>query len=188
MLITKARPAAPLILSEAAQIIPDAGSPGKPCLLTISGSSGLELNLLNITATGFVTPLQEGALTLMLYGQANFANAPAPDLNIAKWILMAQTPPETIGRPVDPQTTQWMIQGTRLMFYFGSGKMQGETLSNIADQPLAAVKLNNPLLGLKSNIDPIAYFAIGALFTPSVEPLTPGQSCTMKNLILNDGT
>ena len=185
MLITSARPAAPLTLSEVPQIIADAGEPTKPCLLSIAGDSKLQLQLLNITATGWVDPKQAGRLTLILYGTRNEAHMEAPNRNIALWTQMAVTPPEQIGRPVDPEKTQWMMQGTRLMFYFGNGKMQGESLSNIADQPIPAVKLDNPLLGLQPNLDPVAYFAIAAAFTPDADPLADLQVVQMVNFTLS---
>jgi hypothetical protein len=192
-MITKAPPAAPLNLTTAAQIVRAASPAGTPCLLTISGASSLELALLNITATGFCTPNQAGMLTLMLYGQPNIPHAVPPGTAPGTgWVLMAETPPEPVGGATDPHTTQWMIQGTRLMFFLdrgeaGGGKMQGEALSNIADHPEPAANLTNALTGLLPNIDPVAVFAIGALFTPDVPPIGAAPVFQMTSFTLSDG-
>src|SRR5580704_8006349 len=170
-LITKARPAAPLALTDTVQIIADAGNPKAPCTLGVSGSSNFQLRLFNVTATGFTTPNQAGRLTLVLFGLPNAVNAPAPSLDPSTWTQLASTPPEPVGRAQDPASTQWMMQGTRLMYYLGSGKLQGESLSNIADNPVPAEGIES-LLGLKANVDPVCVFAIGAYFTPEEDPIT----------------
>jgi hypothetical protein len=184
-LITKAPPSAPLDLTAAAQIIQDAAAPGTPNILTISAASGHQLSLLDITAIGHIQPNQPGTLTLMLYGQANIPDGPDPTIDPASWTLMATTPPEPIGGATDPAVTQWMIQGTRMMYFLESGKMQGESLSNIASHPVPAADLETPLTGLVPHLDPVAMFAIGALFTPDVPPIGAAPVCTMTSFTLS---
>jgi hypothetical protein len=186
MLITKARPAAALNLTTAPAIIAEAGSPQKPCLLSLSGASNFALKLFSVTATGFITPGQAGLLSLILYGQPNVPNL-TPKLVPSTWVAMATTPGEPVGGVSDPVSTQWMIQGVRMMYYLSSGKMQGESLSNIAAHPIPAAILDNPLLGLLPNIDPVCMFAIGAFFAPDVPPIGTAPICQLTDFYLSDG-
>jgi hypothetical protein len=187
-IVTKSRPAAALTLTEDVQIVPAADNANAPCILTISGASDFQLRLFNVTATGFITPNQAGRLSLVLFGLPNAPNMPKPGLDPTQWVAMATTPGEPVGRPQDPLSTQWMLQGTRMMFYLASGKMQGETSSNIADNPVPAQNLDNTQLGLVKNLDPVCLFAIGASFAPEVDPITaPAPLVQLVHFELTDG-
>lgn len=166
-LVTKAPPAAPLTLDPAnsARVIADAANPNLPCVLAVSGSSDFQLRMFRIIATGYTRINQPGKLAIILFAKANAPNADPPSLDYGDWHVIGGSPAEPVGGPDDPPSTMWMIKGENMLFYYGSGKLQGEVSSNVADNPVAAFKIE-ALTGLVKGIDPVMYFAVGAYFVP----------------------
>jgi hypothetical protein len=176
MMIAKAPPAQPLtLLDQSAHMFLDA-TPNLPnptaCMLTLPNTASLELQLLNITATGLVKANQDCIFTVSLYAYVNNPKAsgpPAPDPH-ALWTIMAQSYGEAIGGTDDFIETQWMLQANNLMFNFSSGKMQGTYQSNIADDPIDPQNLSNAIVGLEP-LSPIMWLAICPSFVPTPPPL-----------------
>jgi hypothetical protein len=170
-ILATAPPAAPLtLLSTNPAFFMDAALNSKdPCMLTIPASSKLELNLLNVTVTGLVKPGQEGDVSIGLYCYVNGSKTPPPTADPSQgWIVLGMTDPEDVGAVGDPVETQFMFQGSNLMFNFSSGKLQGTFQSNIASSPVAPVRLQNPVYGL-IDISPVVWFAVAAHFTPTAD-------------------
>jgi len=173
--ITKAPPSAPLAL--------EAGTPALfmkrdeekvPCVLTLSGSSGLELTPFNVVATGTVKPASAGTVILTLYGMAkDSAGEDAADPSA--WLPLASSIAEPIGGAGDPEQTMWMIKGEELMVYTESGKLQGTFKSNVADNPSTAINLAEHPEDIEAGKDPLYIFAVGASFTPEVTEEASGR-------------
>jgi hypothetical protein len=123
-----------------------------------------------VSATGYITVPASGKLAILLLGRANTPLADAPPLDPTQWTTLGTSGPLAIAGP----TSQWYVQGVRMMFYFGSGKLHGEIIFRIGDNaPLPSVDLT-PITGLMKGIDPSFYLAVGASFTPnSVTPPPP---------------
>lgn len=170
MLITKAPPAAPIVLNSAVlQLFMSATDPTKVCFLPIPGQSKLDMQLLNVTATGTVKANQPGTVQIGLFAWANVPNIAPPNGNSANWVMLGASPAEPIGGATDLVATSWMIRGQDLLFNLSSGKMQGTFLSNVADNPVAAADLTTNPNNLLANISPVVLFAIGARFTPTAD-------------------
>lgn len=161
MLITKAPPAQPITLN-AAEMELFRDTSGEPCLLSIPASSGLDLMLLDVVASGSVKANQPGTLQVGLFALANQPNMGTPTVNTGDWVLIGSCPAE----PVEAGPTSWMIAGQDLMYNLANGKMQGTFLSNVADAPIAAADLNTNPNDLRGDVSPVMYFAVGAMFTP----------------------
>jgi hypothetical protein len=148
-----------------ARIITDADNPNVPCTLAISGASDFQLRMFRIIASGYTKIEQPGKLSVILFGRINAPGAEPPSLNYADWTVLGGSPGEPVGGPDDPKSTMWMIMGERMMFYYGSGKLQGEVSSNVADNPVQSWKIT-PLTGIVKGIDPVLHLAVGAFFVP----------------------
>ena len=131
-----------------------------PTTVTLPGSSNFDLTLFNVTATGSVKPAGPGTLILTLFGAAK------PTGGNAAWLPIAQSIAEPIGGPAELGETMWMIEGSDLMIFLGSGKMQGTFKTNIASNPQPPLDLWHHS-GDIEDTDPLYVFAIGASFTPS---------------------
>ena len=134
-------------------------SPDFPTSVALPGSSNLDLTLFNVTATGSVKPTVPGTLQITLYG------APKPTGQLDAWLPLASSLPEPIGGAEDPKETMWMVEGSDLMIFTGSGKLQGTFRSNIASNPQAPLDLDEHPENIVDS-DPLYIFAIGASFTP----------------------
>lgn len=147
--------------------------PGAPVTVAVPGSSNLALTLFNVTATGSVKPSGPGSLTLTLYGiaKADVSEASAsPD----DWLPLSSSVAEPIGGTGELPETMWMIQGTSLMIFPGSGKLQGTFQSNVASNPQPPIDLmQHP--GDITNTDPLYIFAVGASFDGGECSLTLAQ-------------
>lgn len=142
-----------------------------PTSITVPGSSKFDLSLFDIVATGSVKAEVPGRLLLTLYGRANSDGATT---NPASWLPLASAPAEPIGGDADLPETMWMIQGTDLMIYSGSGKMQGTFKSNVANNPQAPIDLTQHP-GDITDEDPLYIFAVGASFLPDEAPDPPAK-------------
>jgi hypothetical protein len=131
-----------------------------PTTVTLPGSSNFDLTLFNVTATGSVKPAGPGTLILTLYGAAK------PTGEDIQWLPLAASVEEPIGGAGELEETMWMIEGSDLMIFLGSGKMQGTFKTNVANNPQAPIDLEQHP-GDIENTDPLYVFAIGASFTPT---------------------
>jgi hypothetical protein len=173
MLIAKAPPAAELTIApDAGELMFKCVNPADEiCMATVGGSSNLDLELFNVTATGSVKPGQPGELEIVLLARANDPLVPPTGIIYPEWTAIAHSPAEPIGGSGDLAETMWMIAGLQLMYFLTSGKLQGTWVSNIADNPTTAIDLSNGLIGLKPKVDPVMMFAVSAIFTPTTEPI-----------------
>jgi hypothetical protein len=186
MIVTKASPASPLTLaSDTFGFFEAKNNAKQPCLLEVPGSSNLDMQLLNVTATGTVKGGQPGTLKLGLYAHAVAATADLPpDNTSAKWVLIGETPEEPISGADDHIETMWMVQGNNLMFSFVNGKMQGCFQSNVADNPEPLEDINTNLNNIKGDVNPVMYFAVGATFAPTSDDGTSKAQLTLSNFLL----
>jgi len=145
-----------------------------PTAVTVPGSSNFELTLFDITATGTVKAGVPGTLTLTLYG-IDKANAQSAPTDPNEWLPISSSVAEPIGGEGELKETMWMIQGKDLMIFMGSGKMQGTFQSNVADNPLPPVNLEQHP-GDITDTDPLYVFAVGASFTPTEPPAKLGRA------------
>lgn len=160
-IIDSAPPSAPLELKDSNNAyFTMRDSPELPSVVSLPGSSKLDLTLFNVTATGSVKPTVPGTLILTLYG------APKPNGGGPTWLPLAASEAEPIGGATDLEETMWMIEGSDLMIFLGSGKLQGTFKTNIASSPKAALDLQQHP-GDIGNTDPLYIFTIGASFTPT---------------------
>lgn len=140
----------------------------QPCTLTIPGQSNLDHRPFNVTASGSIEAFYAGTLTITLYGFTLGYPLDEFDSNDpATWVEVASSPAEAIAGALDPEESQWLIQGVRLMFSTRSGKMQGTFVSNVADNPIPEANLTHNLQGIKQDSSPAIYFAVGATFIPT---------------------
>jgi hypothetical protein len=158
-----------------------------PATVAIPGSSNLDLQLFNVTATGTVKPSVQGTLILTLYG---IAKNDAKTANPADWLPLAATEPESIGGAGELTETMWMVRAEDLMIFVGSRKMQGTFKSNVASSPKPAVDLQQHPRDIDET-DPLYIFAVGASFTPSgtrqiARAGTPLCSLTLANFSATD--
>jgi len=168
-LITQAPPAAPLELTDATpKLFLKRDEDRFPAMLAVSGSANHELRTFNVNATGKVTPIAAGSLTLTLYAHAGYPDQ-ASITDPAQWLPIATVEPEPIGGAGDPETTSWMIRGTDLLYNLSNGKMQGTFKSNVADHPIPEGDLEHHMTGITEQ-DPVVVFAIGATFEPTEAP------------------
>ena len=153
-----------------------------PSTVTLAGSSNLELILFDVTATGTVKAAVPGTLILTLFG-ASKANASA---DIGDWLPLSSSVPEPIGGETDLPETMWMIQGTDLMIFAGSGKMQGLFKSNVASNPQGPIDLEQHP-GDITEADPLYVFAVGAEFAADAGAGDGSELCSldMKNLVIS---
>ncbi len=142
------------------QIFAMRDNPDTPAIVTVPGSSKFNLTLFNVTATGSVKAEVPGTLILTLYGSAK------PTSNNPNWLPIASCDPEPIGGASDLSETMWMIEGSDLMIFVDSGKMQGTFRSNVASSPKAPIDLTQHP-GDIEDTDPLYVFAVGASFTPT---------------------
>lgn len=149
-----------------------------PSTITVPGSSKFDLTLFNIIATGSVKAEVSGRLLLTLYGRAKADGATADP---ASWLPLASAPAEPIGGESDLPDTMWMIAGTDLMIYTGSGKMQGLFKSNVANSPQAPIDLTQHP-GDITDEDPLYIFAVGASFLPDEAPPPPARGAKAATL------
>jgi hypothetical protein len=132
-----------------------------------------------------VKPAVPGTLTLTLYGMAKQSFDAKEATNPAEWLPLSATLPEPIGGPNDLTETMWMIKGSDLMVFMGSGKLQGTFQSNVASNPQPPADLEQHP-GDIENTDPLYIFAIGATFTPTTGKRTkqeqddPAPICELK--------
>jgi hypothetical protein len=175
MLIAKAPPALPLTLSNSDIAFFMDATPHLPeptvCMLALPNSAGLDLKLLNINATGLVTPGQPGDFQISLYAYVNGPKTPPPTPSVGTgWLIMGRSGAEDIGGPTDFATSQWMIQANNLMYNLTNGKMQGTYYDNIASNPEGPGDLDDDIVGLVE-ISPIVWFAVGVSFAPDTPPI-----------------
>jgi hypothetical protein len=185
MLITKAPPAAPLTITSTDFHLFMADGVNNPgvCLLDIPGSSGLDLQLLNATATGSIQANQPGTIEIALFAYVSVPHTDPPADDVGNWVMLGKSPAEPVGATTDLPTTSWMIQGRDLMFNLISGKMQGTVQSNVADNPEPAADLSTNPNGIDPNLSPLMYFAVGARFTPDDDDgATPEMTMAHFNL------
>jgi hypothetical protein len=168
-LITKAPPAASIVINTPTIHLFQAAGGTSPCLLAIPASSGMEMKLLNVSATGKVQPRQAGTLEVGLFAYVTKPNQGPPDNTIANYVLIGQAPPEPAGGAGDLVETSWMVQGANLMYSLISGKMQGSFQSNVADHPVASADISTNPVGIRADVSPVMYFAVGARFTPTLD-------------------
>jgi hypothetical protein len=185
-LITKAQPAAPLTLQSTQwEMFRTAGvNDTGVCFLPIPAATGLDLTLLDVTATGTVEANQPGTIQIGLYAYVTQPNQAPPDGDSAHWILLGASPAEPIGAADDHAKTSWMVQGTDLMFNLANGKMQGGFQSNVADAPVFPADLNTNPNNIRSDVSPVMYFAVGAQFTPDADDGSKPE-LEMANFILS---
>lgn len=202
-IITKAMPSALTNLGPAYQIPPLAQDQSKPCILTIPGSSNLELSNLTLTATGSCQPNQPGELHINILAAAYVPNATPPGFNTLDWVTIATCTPEPMGGSSDPVRTQWMVQGTRMLYYLNrggdefsaqlpnlnaastpTGKLQGEFLSNIADHPVPAEDMDTNNVQLYAGVDPVMLFTLAFFLDPTAGFFTATPVVHMKNFYL----
>ena len=170
MLITKAPPAAPIVINSATiHLFMDKANPKAVCYLPLAGSSGLDLQLLNVTATGTVKPNQPGTIEIGLFAYVSVPHVDPPADTVGSWVMLGANPPEPIGSADDHDTTSWMVQGKDLMFNLTNGKMQGTFQSNVADNPVFPDNLNTNPNGIRDDVSPLMLFAVGAMFTPTAD-------------------
>jgi hypothetical protein len=187
MIIAKAAPAAPLTLTTGEQLVMSAADPVKQiCLVSVPGSSSLDLKLFDVELSGTITPNQAGSLTIHLLAMPNDPlRPPTPTQIYPEFTAIATTPAEPVGAAGNFPTTMWSVHALDLMFYLQTGKMQGTWTSNIADHPTPAADLSNALLGLQEDVDPVMYFAMTAFFTPTTPPITtPAPVLTIANFVI----
>ena len=139
-----------------------------PAVVSVPGSSNFNLSLFNVTAIGTVKPAVPGTLTLVLLGisKEDANNAPTSP---ASWLPLASSMAEPIGGEGELAETMWMIQGTNLMIFTGSGRMQGTFQSNVANNYQAPIDLEQRP-GDITDSDPLYIFAVAARFTPNEPP------------------
>jgi hypothetical protein len=202
-IITKAMPSALVNLGPQYQIPALAQDPTKPCILTIPGSAGLELQNLTLTATGSVQPNQAGEMHINILALPYIPNTPPPTLSTLDWLIVASCTPEPIGGSGDPVRTQWMVQGTRMLYYLNrggtdfsaqlpnltaagtpTGKLQGEFLSNIADHPVPAEDMDTNQVQLYAGVDPVMLFTLSFYLDPTAGFFTATPVVHMKNFWL----
>ncbi len=169
MLITKAPPAAPLTINSTDLHLFMAANGSGVCYLDIPGSSGLDLQLLNVTATGSVKPNQPGTLEVGLFAYVAVPHMPPPEDTLGDWVMLGTSAPEAIGGTSDLAETSWMIQGRDLMFNLKNGKMQGTFQYNVADAPQAPADLATNPNNIDATQSPLMYFAVAARFTPDAD-------------------
>jgi hypothetical protein len=165
-LIDLAAPAAPLSLRTSPALFVLRDNAKNPCAVSLPGSSNLDLQLFNVTATGSAKPSTPGTLILTLYGMAKPSYDPQNATDPSAWLPISSTPPEPIGGPEDPEEAMWMLQGADLMVFVASGKMQGTFKSNVASNPQLPVVLEEHPRDIE-NTDPLYIFAVGASFMPT---------------------
>lgn len=155
--IQRALPAAALAAALAtAQIFPNLATPSQACILICPGSGRLEQKLFKVRASGNFTT--GGAFTFLPSLYAAIA-IPGSPLVAANWSLIAAGTAAT----VTSASAGWMIEA-KLMFDTLSGKLQGTFDSNVANAPVAAAVITNPLTGLNGQSEPVMYFAAGVTF------------------------
>lgn len=187
MLIAKAPPAAPLTITPTSgELTFKSVNPADQiCMVTIAGSSNLDLKLFDVTATGTVAAGQAGELEIVLLAMPNDPLRPPTGQIYPQWTAIAHSPKEPIGGSGDLAETMWMVAGLQLMYFLESGKLQGTWVSNIADHPTTAVDLSNGLMGLKPDVDPVMMFAVSAIFTPTTPPIAaPYPTLSLANLVI----
>jgi hypothetical protein len=183
MLITKAPPAAPITInSPDVHLFMAANQPGV-CYLPISGSSKLDMQLLNATATGTVKGNQPGTIEVGIFVHVAQVNEDPPSDTTGLWVMIGMCPPEPIAGADDLESTSWMVQGNNLMFNLETGKMQGAFQSNVADNPVFPADLNTNPNDIDRTQDPLFYFAVGARFTPDDDDGSTPE-LTMVNFML----
>jgi hypothetical protein len=169
--VDSARPSSPLELTDPAPLLfMQRDGDNVPTTITVPGSSSFDLSLFDIIAVGTVKPEVPGRLILTLYGRANTDGVTAEP---SSWLPLASSPAEPIGGPSDLEETMWMIDGTDLMIFAGSGKMQGCFKSNVASNPQAPIDLTEHP-GDITDEDPLYIFAVGASFLPDEAPPARG--------------
>ena len=162
-----APPAAALVLTDdTIKLFVKRDQPKQPSIVTLQGSSNLNLTVFNATATGTAKAEVPGTLTLTLYGRAQLDDATADP---ATWLPLASTPPEPIGGETDLPEAMFMIQGFDLMVNSETGKLQGEFKSNVASHPMPPIDLEQHP-GDITDEDPLYVFAVGASFAPEGTP------------------
>jgi hypothetical protein len=186
MLITKAPPAAPIVLNSDDLAIFKT-TRGELCFLEVPASAGLEMQLLNVTATGMVKPNQPGAIEVALFAYATVPHQGAPDATLDNWVMIGTAPAEPVGGEDDLPITSWMIRGEDLMYNLASGKMQGLFYSNVADHPVTPASLNTNPNGIQGDVSPVMYFAVAAKFTPTADDGSKPE-LQMANFTLSDGS
>ena len=185
-LITKAPPAASIVINSTDLHLFMAEGINNPgvCFLPIPGSTGLQMTLLDVTATGTVKANQPGDFEAGLFVHVAEPNVAPPDGAIGGWVQIGVSPAEPIGGAADLVATSWMIQGKDLMFNLQSGKMQGTFKSNVADNPVAAADLSTNPNNIDGDLSPLMYFAVGVRFTPTADDGSTPE-IEMANFILS---
>ncbi len=160
--IIDAAPAAnPLTLKDTkAAFFMQKNNPTYPAVVSVPGSSRLDLSLFNATATGSVRAAVPGTLVIALCGSAK------PNGDDVELLPLAASIPEPIGGPNDLEETMWMIEGSDLMIFTASGKLQGTFKTNIASNPQAPLDLQQHPTDI-SQTDPLYIFGIAASFVPT---------------------
>jgi hypothetical protein len=184
--ITKAPPAAPLKLTDTEpHLFAHRDNPNIPAMVSVSGASGFDLELFNITATGRVSPKVAMNLVLTLYARPGL---PPEDsaMDISEWTDIATSQPAAIGGSEDFATTSFMLQGSRLMFNLDNGKLQGTFATNIADFPVADAGLTHNLQGIEKNTDPVIVFALGASSDATRAREAASAELELVNFTMND--
>ena len=170
-IIASAPPAAPIEINSTDIHLFMAANVVSPevCYLALPASTGLELTLLHVTATGTVKPNQAGDLTIGLFAHVTEPNVDPPQDNAGDWVMLGQSAAEPVGGTGELGETSWMVQGLNLMFNPASGKMQGTFQSNVADNPVFPDNLNTNPNGIRDDVSPLMLFAVGAMFTPTAD-------------------
>jgi hypothetical protein len=187
MLIAKAPPAAPVTITPTSgELMFKCADPATQiCMATIAGSSSLDLQLFDVAATGTVAAGQPGDLEIVLLARANDPLVPPTGQIYPQWTAIAHTPKEPVGGSGDLAETMWSVHAHDLMYFLGSGKLQGTWVSNIADHPTTPIDLSNALLGLKAKVDPVMMFAVSVIFTATTPPIVaPYPIATLANLVI----
>lgn len=169
VVVDTAPPSSPLELSDPTPVLFTMKDKGTvPTTITVPGSSGFELMLFDVIATGTVKAEVPGRLLLTLYGLSK-EDAGEASADPSTWLPLASSLAEPIGGITDLKETMWMIQGKDLMIYAGSGKMQGLFASNVANNPQGPADLEQHP-GDITEEDPLYIFAVGASFLPDEAP------------------
>lgn len=163
--ITQARPAAKLSITEA-------GTPHLfiardniyPAMLSVPGSSNLEMQLLNVSVTGKVNAHQPGTLQVILFASAGVLDRPQVS-DPESWLPIGLSAQGAIGGENDLPNSSWMIRGENILYNLSNGKMQGTYRTNVADSQQPEVDFEHDLTNI-TNQDPVIVFAVGAIFTP----------------------